>query len=78
MAKVKNIHFLDNVPGQPIYEMENGDIRLPFPSKDGVMHMNEQEALTHMVKNTPENKESVIFMFAQAKKMIKKKFLSIN
>jgi hypothetical protein len=28
--KVKAIHFVPSVPGLPVYEMENGDIRMPF------------------------------------------------
>ena len=32
--QVKKTHFLKTFPGMPVYEMENGTLRIPYTDKD--------------------------------------------
>lgn len=73
MNKVKAIWFLPGIPGQPIYEMENGEVRIPYPhNKAGMMiWCNEEEALKAVVSTN-------IKQDSEHKKFIRKQFVDIR
>lgn len=74
--KVKNTHFLQSAPFQPIYEMENGDIRLPFKnSEDGSFGWFTSEEALRMFVKTREQKEHILALFNDVKTRIGKKLV---
>lgn len=72
--QVKKIHFIESVPGQPIYEMENGTIRLPFPDgrTSSMLWLSEEDVLKSLTQPTAENKNIIIAQFNEAKRLINK------
>lgn len=72
--QVKEIHFVDVVPGQPIYVMINGEIRMPFP--DGatkqLLWLNEADVLKSLVVRDPSNKTFISTQFDLVRKAIRK------
>jgi len=78
--KVKEVHFIDTVPGQPVYIMENGEMRLPFPSQQigGLMWLTEAEFKKAAVDQTPENLKTVLQHFENARKIICKVIVPVD
>jgi len=70
--QVKKIHFLDSIPGQPVYEMEDKTIRIPFPDgKTGaILWLSEQECLNCLTTKTPENKNIIVSQFTEIRKAL--------
>lgn len=61
--QVKKTHFIETVPGKPVYEMNNGDIRMPFPNGADTLWLTEEEVLKSLVKKTPESQQGIKDMF---------------
>jgi|GEM_PF-4529469 len=78
--KVKTVHFIDLIPGQPIYEMESGEIRVPMPdTKAGqILWLNEKQALNVLVDKSVINQEFIRQHFLNIKKCIGKLVLTNN
>lgn len=68
--QVKKIHFIDTVPGLPVYEMEDGEIRIPFPNGTKTVWITEKEALFTIVKKTPANEKAITEMFKFTREQI--------
>ena len=63
--RVKNTYFVELCPGLPVYEMENGDFRLPFPNFETkqMIYCTENEMLKGITDPTPERIENVKVIF---------------
>lgn len=74
--KVKAIHFIDAAPFQPIYELEDGRMRIPFKnSEDGTFAwFTEKEALNMFAKNEAQN-SAIQELFKHAKISIEQSML---
>jgi hypothetical protein len=70
--QVKKIHFIETVPGKPVYEMKNGDIRLPFPDGtiNDVLWLTEAEVLISLTQKTPENEQGIKNLFKLTRERI--------
>lgn len=70
--QVKSIHFLPHIPGVPVYEMYNGDIRIPMPNKGTgqTLFLTFDEAKTGLVDKSDKNIKFLMASFADAKKSI--------
>lgn len=78
--QVEKIFFVDSIPGQPIYFMRNGEIRIPFPDgKTGAMlWITEDDAIKSLTTKSKENKKIVHDQFDGIRKqMVKSHSLNI-
>ncbi len=76
--KVKSIHFLPQSPGQPVYEMTDGTLRIPFFDKTGKVFWASESEMTRGVSDT---KKLIAFRrpFFEAKKTImESKAVTVN
>ena len=68
--QVKKIHFIETVPGLPVYEMEDGEVRMPFPNGTKTVWITETEALFTLVKKSPENEKGLKEMFKYTREQL--------
>jgi hypothetical protein len=74
---------VSSVPGFPIYEMMNGDLRLPFPNgaTKEMLYLTEAEVLKSSSKREPKDLSNISVIFSNVKKQIlnletKKEFIN--
>lgn len=77
---VRKVHFVETVPGFPIYEMENGDLRLPFPNPANkqMMWWRESDCMAALVKPKQEDIEAIKMIFKSVRDSIKSKMAVVN
>ena len=72
--KVKEIHFVDSIPGQPVYVMSDNSIRIPFPDgkTKAMLWINEEEAIKSLTNPKEDNVEFVRRQFDEVRGLISK------
>lgn len=73
--QVKSIHFIETIPGQPIYEMSNGDIRIPFPTGHAIVWLSFDEAVKSILDKSEANMKILMDQFNGIRLQIKNKGL---
>lgn len=68
--QVKRIHFIETIPGQPVYEMEDNDIRIPFPTGNAILWLNYDEAAKAIVDKSDANMKILRDQFYGIKQQI--------
>lgn len=71
--KVKAIFFVECVPGQPVYQMDNGDIRIPFPDgrTKAMLWITEEEAIKSLTVKNASSTKFIEDQFSAARKVVR-------
>ncbi len=71
--RIKAIYFSDIVPGQPIYVMEDGAIRIPFPDARtrAILWITEDEAIKSLSVKNASSVKHIEDQFSAARKLVR-------